>query len=246
MQYTCLIIAGPESAGAAMQAQFHDYGFKTCVVTSMRHASGLLREWRFDAAVLDADDFGERYVDMVRSLRRASRVPLLMLTQSHDEATELSALDSGATDIVHKPASARLVTAKLRRLLEIGSQPPDEPPEVTLGPLTLNVRHATASVDHRPLVLTSHQFELLYLLARHPGQFVHREAIARALRSNAAAVGRSADVHIYRIRRKLRALGDTGLCLDTVHGRGYCLSLDGTTRLDDSAWSEAADDAVVN
>ena len=247
MQYTCLIVASTGAAGGAFQTEFAHYGFKPWLAGSLRRASALLRAWRFDAALLDADDFGPRHMEMLRGLRRESRAPLLLLTQALDEASELAALDSGATEIIRKPASARLVTAKLRRLLEIGSTPPDEPPEVTLGPLVMNARDGTARVDQRALRLTTHQFDLLYLLARSPGQFEHREAIACALRSSAAAVGRRADVHIYRIRRTLRELDIRGLTLDTVHGRGYCLSLADAAAFDPGAWEgDATDDEFVN
>ncbi|MEO6407629.1 MAG: response regulator transcription factor [Burkholderiaceae bacterium] len=245
MQYTCLIVANAGATGDGFESEFPDYGFKPWRAGSLRRASALLRAWRFDAALLDGDDFGPRQIEMLRGLRRESRAPLLLLTRAHDEASELVALDSGATEIVRKPASARLVTAKLRRLLEIGSTPPDEPPEVTLGPLSMNAREGTASVGQQPLRLTTHQFDLLYLLARCPGQFVHREAIACALRSSAAAVGRSADVHIYRIRRKLRELQVRGLTLDTVHGRGYCLSMGSASALDPGAWEDSPDDEFV-
>ena len=250
MQYTCLIVASAGSAGGAVgdrfEAELSGCGFKAWRAASMRGASALLRAWRFDAALLDADAFGPRHVEMLRGLRRESRAPLLLLTHALDEAGELAALDSGATEIVRKPASARLLAAKLRRLLEIGSTPPDEPPEVTLGPLRMSARDGSASVERRPLRLTTHQVDLLYLLARCPGQVVHREAIACALRSSAAAVGRSADVHIYRIRRKLRELGTRGLTLDTVHGRGYCLSLADASVLDPSAWEDALDEEFVS
>jgi DNA-binding winged helix-turn-helix (wHTH) protein len=75
------------------------------------------------------------------------------------------------------------------------------------------------------------------MLATRLGEFITRDAIARALRSPDG--GRSADVHIYRIRKKLRELAAHGLRLDTVHGRGYCLSLDAEAAVDAS---DAIDD----
>lgn len=239
MQHTCLIVARGVTAGAAFQRELALHGFKPCPVESMRRALGLMQQWQFDAVLLDADDFGERHVEMLRSLRHDTRAPLLVLTGDPGEASEIAALEAGATDLVRTPVSARLVATKLRRLLEIGSDPADAPSEVMLGPLTMHARRGTASIAHLPLRLTHHQFDLLYLLASRPGEFVHREAIARALHSTALALGRSADVHIYRIRRKLRELGVGGLRLDTVHGRGYCLSIDPDAAGNDSAWHDA-------
>jgi DNA-binding response OmpR family regulator len=69
---------------------------------------------------------------------------------------------------------------------------------------------------------------------------VHREAIAIAVRSPAMGVGRAADVQIYRIRKKLRALGISSLRLDTVHGRGYCLTVEASGPTRDHAPAHAA------
>ena len=203
-------------------------------MATCRAALALLQHWHFDAVLLDAERVGERHVAVLRLLRQRSRTPVVLLAHTHDEATQLAGLESGASDTVALPASTRLLAAKLRRLIEAGAAggAHDEPVEVSVGPLTMNARRASASVDGQPLALTAHQFDLLYLLATQLGQFVHREMIARALRSNAADVGRSADVHIYRIRKKLRAMGVTRLRLDTVHGRGYCLSIDAGADLD--------------
>lgn len=232
MHYTCLIIERDAEAAARMQREFPSFGFKPYTVDSCQSAMALMRQWNFDAVLLDADSFGEHYVAALRKLHRRSRSPVVLLARAQDEATQLTVLESGASDIVLLPASTRLLAAKLRRLVEAGAEPDDEPTEVSVGPLLMNARRGTASVGDQPLVLTAHQFELLYLLAIKLGQFVHRETIARVLRSTAADTGRSVDVHIYRIRKALRAVGATNLRLDTIHGRGYCLSLDTSKPLD--------------
>ena len=84
---------------------------------------------------------------------------------------------------------------------------------------------ATASVGDAPLALTTGEFELLLLLASRPGEFVHRDTIGRTLGSAASAGEgrRSADMHVCRIRKKLRDAGARTLRVETVYGRGYCL-----------------------
>jgi DNA-binding response OmpR family regulator len=136
------------------------------------------------------------------------------------------------------PASTRLIAARLRRLIEVSTERDDEPHELSLGPLFMNARHGQAAVGRKPLLLTPHQFELLFTLATRLGQFVQRETIARALRCSAGDDSRSVDVHVHRVRKKLRDIGASALHLDTVHGRGYCLSIDTP-----EPESEADDDA---
>ena len=232
MQYLCLIIEPDVAIAQRLQRELPSFGFKPYVVASCQAALALLQQWHFDAVLLDADGFGERSTVTLRKLHQRSRSPVVLMAHDADEATQLAGLESGASDTVAMPASTRLLAAKLRRLIEAGALAPEEPSEVSVGPLQMNARHATASIEDRPLRLTAHQFDLLYLLATRLGQFVHREAIARALRSTAVEAGRSADVHIYRIRKKLRAMGVTSLRLDTVHGRGYCLSIDAPNEID--------------
>ena len=226
MQYLCLIIEPDTAIAQRLQRELPTFGFKPYVVDSCQTGLALLRQWRFDAVLLDAHGCGERYTAVLRKLHQRCRSPVVLMVRDLDEATQLAGLESGASDTVAMPASTRLLAVKLRRLIEAGALPQDEPAEVSVGPLLMNARHATASIADKPLPLTAHQFDLLYLLANRLGQFVHREAIARALRSTATEAGRSADVHIYRIRKKLREMGVTALRLDTVHGRGYCLSID--------------------
>jgi len=226
MHYTCLIIERDPEAALRLQHELPSFGFKPRTVDSCQSAMALMQQWNFDAVLLDADSFGEHYITALRRLHRHSRSPVVLLARAHDEAAQLAGLESGASDIVLLPASTRLLAAKLRRLIEAGACPDEEPTELSVGPLLMNARRGTASVDDKPLMLTAHQFELLYLLALKIGQFVHRETITRVLRSAAADTGRAVDVHIYRIRKSLRAVGSTGLRLDTIHGRGYCLSLD--------------------
>ena len=113
-------------------------------------------------------------------------------------------------------------------------QPPgaSEPSaKVRFGPLRLDPRRAAASIGHAPVALTSGEFELLLLLASRPGELVHRETIARTLgRASAADTRRSADMHVCRIRRKLRDVASHSLVVETIYGRGYLLRMGAPAR----------------
>jgi DNA-binding response OmpR family regulator len=226
MQFLCLIIEPLAEASRRLERELPIFGFRPYGVASCPAAMALLRQWRFDAVLLDADSVGDYTAAALQKLHRHSRAPVVVLTHRQGEAAQLTWLELGASDVVSLPASSKLLAAKMRRLIESAAPPDDEPAEIAIGPLAMDARRNTASVEGRPLVLTAAQFDLLYVLASRLGQFVHREAIARALRSPCAEAGRSADVHVYRIRKKLRAMGVDHLHLDTVHGRGYCLSFD--------------------
>ena len=102
---------------------------------------------------------------------------------------------------------------------------------VTFGPLHLDPRRAAATVAGTRLTLTGGEFELLLLLAARPGELVHRETIARTLgRTPNADTRRSADMHVCRIRRKLRDVAGHSLVVETVYGRGYLLRMGAPAR----------------
>ena len=232
----CLIVAADAAQAPAGNRELGLLGFKPYAVDSIDAALGLIRQWEFDAVLVDADGFGETLVPTLPEMRERSRAPIVLLWSERDERRQIASLESGATAIVPKPASPSLVAAKLRSLIERGGERPDaRPSDVRLGSLRLDPRRASARVGDDPLPLTTGEFELLLLLASRPGEFVHRDHIARALRHPASGgeKRRSADMHICRIRKKLRDAGARHLHIDTVYGRGYTLRFE-------------ADDALAN
>jgi len=224
----CLIISHDPHFLATIQREVESCGLKPYQVRSFSAALGLIAQWRFDAVLLDGDGFGESLAHTVPELRDRARAPILMLSNGADEERLIAGLESGASDCVDRAASPRLIAAKLRRLIEVAGESDDDArAEVVLGPLRLDPRRAAASFADAPLSLTAGEFELLLLLASRPGEFVHRAAIGRTLRRTGAGDGRrSADMHVCRIRKKLRDVGAVGLSLETIYGRGYSLCLE--------------------
>jgi DNA-binding response OmpR family regulator len=114
----------------------------------------------------------------------------------------------------------------LRKLAEVRHQvPANVSSEVRLGPLLIDTARVKASVGGVELDTTAREFELLLLLAINAGDFVHRQHVARTLRQSSDE-SRSVDMHVCRLRRKLRQAGERGLTIHTVYGRGYCLTYD--------------------
>lgn len=225
MAYTCLIIERDQLLSREVAREFPGFGFRPYPVQSSATALSILRQWKFDAAIVDADGFGADYVDVLRRVHATYRSPLVMLSSVPDEQRQLLGLESGATAVIVKPVSPRLICAKLSRLIESAGRPrADSSDEVRIGPLMMDAKRGLAFIGDAPLKLTVQEFDLLYLLASHPGQFVDRETIVRTLRGTAESIGRGADVHVYRIRKKIRDRDVDTLRLDTIYGRGYCLT----------------------
>lgn len=229
----CLIVGSGAVDPAGLQREFDGFGFKPYAVETFSSALGMIRQWQFDAVIVDGDGHAGSLLQALPELRDRSNAPIVVVWSDGGERRQIEVLQGGATEVIVKPASTRLIAAKLHRLIEIGKDRPptsaEEPRTVVrLGPLRLDPRRAAASVGDVPLALTTGEFELLLLLASRPGEFVHRDTIGRTLgsASGAGEGRRSADMHICRIRKKLRDAGATTLRVETVYGRGYCLRLE--------------------
>jgi DNA-binding response OmpR family regulator len=160
------------------------------------------------------------------SLRPQFRSPVILLSTSQSETEEILSLEAGATEVVIKPASPRLLAAKMQRLIEVVHDRAERPGQrPAVRPLTMQAGSGLARVGDTCARIDAASVRPAVLLASSAGRFVDRETIALKLRGSARSIGRSIDVHVYRIRRKLRDCGIASLRLDTVHGRGYLLNL---------------------
>ena len=110
---------------------------------------------------------------MVRSLRREQRAPIVILSLPSHEDGLIAALEAGATELIVKAASARLIAIKLQRLLDLAARAAEpDPSAVALGDLRLDPRREQAVFRDRSLPLTGAEFELLLLLAARADGFV--------------------------------------------------------------------------
>ena len=222
-----LIITSNRALADSLRHEIGAAGFKAYYVETLASALVVMAQWRFDAVVLYAQGFEGRVQEMLASLRRDDGGPILLVESGADEEEQLRALEAGASQLVVEPTSTRVLAAQLRRLIDVAHpRAPQEPSEVRFGPLRLDPRRAAASIGDSPVALTGGEFEVLILLASRPGELVHRQTIARTLgRADRADARRSADMHVCRLRKKLRDAGGGTLQVETVYGRGYLLRL---------------------
>jgi two-component system response regulator RstA len=230
----CLIVSSDPGHVAALQRAFKEHRLKLHGVPDLASLPAMLSQWRFDAVLCDAASSSATDVDAaVRWLSHRLRAPVVVLASAGDEDAELSALEAGATGLVPRNASPRVVAVKVQRLIDLAAGAiDDEPRTASLGDLHLDRLRSEAVFRDRVLRLTRGEFELLFLLATRSDRFVQRDAIMRTVGRGATGgeSSRCADMHICRIRRKLREAEASSLEVETVYGRGYALRLrlDGT------------------
>jgi two-component system OmpR family response regulator len=165
-------------------------------------------------------------VEVLRRIRAQSPVPVLMLTARGDDVDRVVGLELGADDYVPKPCTPRELVARLRAILRRAerSAPGGAAAPISAGSLTLWPEKRRAEWKGQPIDLTSTEFNLLEVLARHAGRVVSKaelseQGLGRAL----TRFDRSIDVHVSSLRQKLGCLEDGRSCIQTVRGIGYQL-----------------------
>jgi two-component system response regulator CpxR len=179
-----------------------------------------------DLIILDVMLPGLSGFDVLKQLREAGvKTPVLMLTARGDDVDRIVGLDLGADDYLPKPFNPRELLARVKAILRRTTEPDgDEPVEVAVGDLRVNLRRREAWLGESALKLTNAEFVILVTLMRSPGDVVSREALTRtALGRQLLPDDRSLDTHISNLRRKLGSDADADVLIRSIRGSGYVL-----------------------
>jgi DNA-binding response OmpR family regulator len=196
-------------------------GFRVATAADGPSALGMARREHPDLIVLDLLLPGMDGREVCRILRRESDVPIIMLTALSEESDQIVGLEIGADDYIVKPFSPRALVARVRALLRRTQGGVQAPAVIRAGGLEVDTARHSATLDGASLQLTPSEFDLLALLARHPGQTLTRQQLMDDLYGGAApGVDRSVDSHIKNLRRKLESASNAHI-IETVYGVGY-------------------------
>ena len=171
-----------------------------------------------------------------RELREIFDGPILIFTARDSDIDQIIGLEAGADDYVTKPVDPMLLLARTRALLrrvESLDKPAYSGGDIILGGLRISPSAQEVMLDGRHVQLTTHEFELLLLLARHAGTILSRDDIFHNLRGiDYDGLDRSIDGRISKLRRKLESSATEPTRIKTVWGKGYLLVPD--------AWGQPA------
>jgi DNA-binding response OmpR family regulator len=196
-------------------------GFGVLTAGDARSAISQARSAKPDLVVLDLGLPDQDGLDVIRSLRSASKLPIVVLTARGDESDRVVGLELGADDYVVKPFSPNELVARVRAVLRRAT---DEAPTdvVRARDLTLDIPKLRATVGDRIVDLTATEFQLLVALARSPGRVLTRSQLLDAVRGVAfESYERAIDAHIKNIRRKIEPDPRRPRYIETVYGVGY-------------------------
>ncbi len=209
---------------AMSRAYLERDGFR--VVEALNAKSGLaaMRREPVDLVVLDLGLPDGNGLDLLRTLRSNSQVPVIIVTGRSEETDRVVGLELGADDYLVKPFSQRELAARIRAVLR--RTHPDHPsPVIRIGALLIDAAARQIRAATGPIALTPLEYALLAFLAASPGQTFSPEQLLEHVwdSSQRWQVSSTVAEHIYRIRRKLVAHDVTAPRIVTVRGFGYRL-----------------------
>lgn len=181
---------------------------------------------RYALAVVDVMMPSINGIEVLRRIRGASAMPVIMLTARGDDTDRIVGLELGADDYVPKPCTPRELAARIRAILKrVGNGDGDTARVIKAGALTVWPEKRKAEWDGKIVELTSTEFGLLEMLVRNAGQIVSKDELSRQVMGRPLMrFDRSIDVHMSSIRQKLGSLPDGRSCIQTVIRKGYMLT----------------------
>jgi DNA-binding response OmpR family regulator len=214
---TILLVEDEEDIATLVRSYLENDGFR--VIWAPRRADGALALAQNDIrlAILDLQLPDGDGLDLCRSIRQTSQLPIVIVTARDEEVDRITGLELGADDYVTKPFSPRELVARVRAVLR-RSEPEDGADTLALGDVVLEHAGRTVTVAGEPVELTGMEFDLLAFLLAHPGIVMSRERLLERVWGLAFPGGtRTVDVHVAQIRKKL----DRPDLIRTVRGSGY-------------------------
>jgi len=221
MQTTLLLADDDTELSGLLKEYFESEGFQVRLAPDGIAALDEARKPGLDLIVLDVMMPGMNGMDVLRELRKDSKLPVIMLTARGDDMDRISGLELGADDYVPKPCNPRELLARIRAVMRRG-QAPVEQNIITIDDLELNQGSRTLMKSGSPVELTSTEFSILFALLQHRGDVVSkRDLYMSALGREPVPHDRSVDMHVSNLRRKLGPDPRGENRVETIRGIGY-------------------------
>jgi two-component system alkaline phosphatase synthesis response regulator PhoP len=197
-------------------------GFAVITATDGPSALTAVRVRKPDLLVLDLGLPGMDGLDVARTIRRDSTLPIIMLTARDDDLDRVLGLEIGADDYVTKPFSPRELVARVRAIMRRVDRQDQPGDKIEVGDVSIDVGRMRVSVAGRTVELTASEFQLLTTLARQPGRIFTRSQLLDSIHGVAfESYERAIDAHVKNLRRKLEADASRPKYVLTVYGVGY-------------------------
>jgi DNA-binding response OmpR family regulator len=230
-----LLVEDDERLADLTAEYFRQNGLTVAVESRGDRAVSRFRSVQPRIVLLDLMLPGADGLAVCRELRESFNGPILIFTARDSDIDQVIGLEAGADDYVAKPVDPMVLLARTRALLRRVDESLDQLKphgDIVIGGLRISEASQEVWLDGRNVQLTTQEFELLILLARHVGTVLSREEIFRELRGiDYNGLDRSVDGRVSKLRRKLNDNATNPARIKTVWGKGYLLVPD--------AWGDA-------
>jgi len=221
MQNTILLADDDSELSGLLKEYFESESFNVRLAPDGIAALEEARKPGLDLVVLDVMMPGMNGMDVLRELRKESKLPVIMLTARGDDMDRILGLELGADDYVPKPCNPRELLARIKAVMRRG-QGPLEQSSIRVDDIELNHGSRTLLKSGEMVDVTSTEFSILYELLQHIGEVVSkRDLYMSALGREPVPHDRSVDMHVSNLRRKLGPDPRGDNRIETIRGIGY-------------------------
>ena len=217
-----LIIEDEISFSEALSFLLEKEGYSTHIAETGKAGLDAFKSESFDLILLDLMIPEVSGIDVCRTIRATSQVPIIMLTAKDSEIDKVVGLELGADDYVTKPYSSRELIARVRAVLRRQEEPDEVSGVLVGGNVRMDIERHIVSVDNVTISLPLKEFELLEFLMRNSGRVLTRiQLIDRVWGSDYVGDTKTLDVHVKRLRAKIEKDPANPEMIETVRGLGY-------------------------
>jgi len=223
-----LIIEDERDIADLLQFNLEQKEYSVSVARNGENGIEIAKNEKPDLVLLDLMLPGIHGLDVCRILKTKKgleKTSIIMLTALGQEENIVKGLEAGADDYISKPFSFKILLARIKSVLRRGEhQKTDSEKLIIINNLKIIPRKREVSIEEKKLELTYTEFQILYLLASHPGWVFTRYQIIEKIRGNNSSVtDRSVDFQIVGLRKKI---GESGRLIETIRGVGYRFKLE--------------------
>ena len=219
--YNLLVVDDDERIRNLLRQYLIKQGFIVSTASGSEEARNKIKLMRFDLIVLDIMMPGDDGLILTREIRNNSQTPIILLTAKSGTESKIEGLELGADDYLTKPFNPKELLLRILSVLKRSTIEENIENEIYFGDFILNIEKRELTLSGERTYLTDREMNLLIALAKSPGQPLNREKLA-----GVDEPGRSVDVGINRLRRKIEKDPRMPIWLQTVRGKGYILRPD--------------------
>ena len=221
-----LVVDDDPNISRLEQLYLEKEGFEVRTAATGDEAVAEFRRLPPDLMLLDVMLPGMDGYQVLKTVRKAGNIPVIMVTAKGETFDKVLCLELGADDYITKPFDGKEMTARVRAVLRRTQGAEEETGGTLAWPgLTVSIAEYEARYEGKPLDMPPKELEVLYFLASHPNQVFTREQLLQQVWGfDFFGDSRTVDVHIKRLREKLPDCEKHGWSIYTVRGVGYKFS----------------------